>query len=466
MKLSQLILLTLLLIGLGAGLVINKNQAVQVETRDLFIPLKLKIDTDAIHQIVIDRHKDSVELTRGEKGWVISSLWNAPVEMDKIKAFLKLLTYIEGEQRSKDASLLDDYGLSSEDAYHMKLIDDKKQNLAHLLIGTFQPDEYSVFVRKRDDNAVYLTQMPLLKAIDVYENAANAELNQQYWASLSLIDSSFDPQSIEKIQVVSIDGNQVNKDLSLKRNQENVWEMDYPEIPFEAHQARVEDMIRAATEGQALQVVDPNQDYGFRYKYWRVTIQGNEKLVYDISADGEKYYLRRRGKNLIYEISPHQAKRLTHGPVHFIADNPFAVQTDEIKELLMRYEQSEMFITSTNDSSNTLSSIVALFKDIELQLKEVTEPEAVKKFAENVPYEIVLRHADGKNGKAIGFGPLDTAMNRYPLQVKGSSKVYAVTPELFEKIFLPFNLKDNKAQSEQTPADTAKDRETAYETIS
>lgn len=439
MKFSHLLILGLLLAALGAGLTLNRSHPAPVETRDLFIPLKIKIDVNTVNNIAIDRQGEEIHLEKNAEGWRIRSLWDAPVEEDKIQALLRLVAYIEGEQRSRDESLFSDYGLDAGEAYHLKLSDEKNKEIVHLLIGTRQPDEFSVFVRRKNDSAVYLTEMPLLRALDIYDGAASAELNKQYWADLSLVDSTEGHETINKIHVSRTEGTETAKLLQLEKK-DGAWTLSQPQLPFKTDQGKVRDMLTAVFEGQAVQVVDPAGDYGFERAYWRVHLRGDNglDLVYDIALAAGKYYLRRRGSRNVFEISAHQARRLTNGPKHFIAENPFDFETGKIKEMLMRFRESELFLNTASESSVTFDQILPLFQDFELQLQEIRDPEIVKSFADNVPYEIVLRHADGVNGKAVGFGEKIEATGRYPLQVQGDSRVFSISEELFNQIFVPF----------------------------
>lgn len=464
MKWTHILILGLLFAALGAGLAVNRSRPAPIETRDLFIPLKIKIDMDAVSGVMIDRGAEEIRLERSADGWRIRSLWDVPVEEDKIQALLRLVSYIEGEQRSRGESLFSDYGLDSENAYHLRLVDGEKKEIVHLLIGTQQPDEISVFVRKQNDDAVYLTEMPLLRALNIYEDPAGANLSEQYWADLSLSDDADDFKSVAKIQLSRIENGQTGKLLQFEKKND-AWQGIFPALPFGVDQGKVRDMLSAVFEGQAIQVVDPSGDYGFNKNYWRLRLQGGEDLdlVYDIAEAGGKYYLRERGQSRVFEISPHQARRLTNGPKHFIAENPFDFKIDQVKEILMRYKESELFLNTASESSVTFDQILSVFENLELNLQEVRDPETVNNFADNVPYEIVLRHADGVNGKAVGFGEKMESNSRYPLQVQGDSRVFSVDAAVFDKIFLPFSVQVKTENAAAPQADTESQEQGALE---
>ncbi len=441
MKISHLLLLLILLVALAAGLFFKTQKTTKVETRDLFIPLTLSIKADEVFEIEIQKAGDKLTLKKiTDKGWFLETLWNAPVQEDKVTALLKLLAYVQGELRTTDENLWDDFGLSDSEAYSMKLKTVTGQTLMHLLIGTHQPDELSVFFRKAGDAKVYLSDMPLLRALNIYHGQATKNLDQEFWLDLNLTHRDF--KEAKKLTIKEQD--KFDAEINFEKTKEGAWEIRDPLFAFETDSQKVESLLSAMSSWVGLQVADPKKEYGFRDRGSdvKVIFEGQDRERFFIVPQGEgenkKYYAKKEGDFRVMEIAEAHVKRLETDKLFFIKNNPFAVQPKKIKEILLRHKTSEMFLGATAEQMDTIKKIADVFEGFEFKVMRLDSGEDVTAFKENVPYELVLRESAQGPAWNFGFGEKNVATNRYPMNVKGDERLFTISEDTFQNLFFPF----------------------------
>ena len=95
-----------------------------------------------------------VRLRRQENAWVAASYYNAPVQTEKISAFLTTVSSLEGELRTDQSELLRDFRLDDTQALHLRLYTDNFDTPAvHLLAG--KGSGRQGFMRRADATRVY-----------------------------------------------------------------------------------------------------------------------------------------------------------------------------------------------------------------------------------------------------------------------------------------------------------------------
>lgn len=441
MKISHLFLLLLLVLALGAGLFLKSQKTTKVETRDLFIPLTLSVKPDEVFEIEIKKADDQLTLKKiTDKGWFLETLWNAPVEEDKVTALLKLLSYVQGELRTSDENLFDDFGLTGSEAYSMELKSVTGQTLMHLLIGTHQPDELSVFIRKAGESKVYLSDMPLLRALNIYYGQAEKKLDQEFWLDLNLTHRDFN--EAQKLTIEAL--GQMGREISFEKTKDKTWKIRDPLFAFDTDTQKVEALLSAMSSWVGLQIADPKKDYGFRDRGLDVEVvfEGRDRERFFIAPQGEgenqKYYVKKEGDFRVMEISEAHVKRLETDKIFFIEKNPFAVQPQKIKEILLRHQSSEMFLGTTAEQMAMLKKIANVFDRFELKVMRLRSDMNIDSFKENVPYELVLRESPEGPSWNFGFSEKNPETQRYTMNVKGDERLFTISEEIFQSMFFPF----------------------------
>lgn len=467
MKIKHLFLLLLLAAALGAAVFLKSQKTATVETRDLFIPLALSVKPEEVFEIEIKKGSDHLNLKKiADKGWFLETLWNAPVQEEKVKALLKLLTYVKGELRTTDENLLDDFGLSENEAYAMALKTVTGQTLMHLLIGTHQPDELSVFFRKAGETKVYLSDMPILRGLNIYAGQAEKKLDQEFWLDLNLTHRDFKQATNLSIA----DRDKIGADIRFEKTKDGVWKIIDPLFAFETDSGKVESLLSDMSSWIGLVIADPKKEYAFRDKGLdvKVSFEGREQERFFIAPQGEgegkKYYVKKEGDFRVMEIAEAHVKRLETDKLFFIKNNPFAVQPQKIKEILLRHKTSEMFLGATADQMSTIKKIADVFEGFEFKVMRLASGEDVTAFKESVPYELVLRESPQGPSWNFGFGEKNSVTNRYVMNVKGEERLFTISEETFQSLFFPVIQQAAQPVIEETQPAIAS--EIIHETIS
>lgn len=201
MKLKTLvpfILVLVLLIGLVAWKKANVAPPAPIATQVGLKALAPEgLEKDAVARIEMysgTAPEDKVVLERNGESWKITTLFDAPVNMETLDTFLDKAIGLAGEPRAKENSeaQLAEYSLKDDEAFHLQLFKSGAESPAmHVLVGK-SPDFRTVFVRKDGDNQVFVESTNLRREAGVSDSGEDTTPKPTKWLQTTLLEQNKD----------------------------------------------------------------------------------------------------------------------------------------------------------------------------------------------------------------------------------------------------------------------------------
>ena len=161
------------------------------------------LTADDLDRITIGYGSDSeaVVLVRTPAGWVVETAWNAAASQQRIDALVRNLTGLTGEFRSDSAEVLADYGLDGAGSVTVRATGTDGATAIALDVGR-KPERYpGNFVRRPDDNRVFVSQKNVLSQLGIY---GDPELPQsRFFLELQAVQE--DRLAVDRIVVQGVD---------------------------------------------------------------------------------------------------------------------------------------------------------------------------------------------------------------------------------------------------------------------
>lgn len=320
MSKKQLIILTIVL-GLLICILLLKESAkspVNLEEQmalETFAPSGfLSSDAARIEIYKRESQDQKVVLARTDGSWRVRSRFNAPAKGDKIDNFLDKMKTLEGEFRSREAAVLEDYGISEDKALHIAVYrKNEKKPSYHILVG--KRETYGRrFVRRQGQNTVYTVNVDLASEIGLWGDTDNAPESSQ-WMDKVVVD--FDKEKITKIALTTPDNSRVFEKRAKgpvgeepetgEKEYEWVLAEDNSDAVFQ--QSEVDGILRALDIYYSLDVADPSKkkEFGLESPGFRceVTLENGEKtaLIAARNKPDEDGYMMIEGKDTVYTVT-------------------------------------------------------------------------------------------------------------------------------------------------------------------
>ncbi len=163
----NLIILAAVLVALGCLYVFNSGRRSHIDRSGGFVDLvEGQLSTDEVFGLTVAKGEEVLEVVRRGDDWVVTSRFDAPANLNKLRSLLGALEDVEGEFRSDDESVLPDYALDDSTAYHLTLRDESGSAMVELLLG--QRSGNGCFVRRPGQTKVYLADHNFLSDFGIW----------------------------------------------------------------------------------------------------------------------------------------------------------------------------------------------------------------------------------------------------------------------------------------------------------
>jgi hypothetical protein len=433
---KPILILTVLFVALLIGVSIRNNQKPTELATEEYVPLDLSVDKDKVAKITISNRAQAdtkVELIKENADWKVSSLWNARADQEKINNLLKGISEAKGEVRAKGKNLFSDFGIEDDKAVHVVFSDTAGKEMLTFFIGTKKADADSLFIRKQNADAVYLTDANLLGNIGIYGEPAEEKPSSEYWASTVI--ANFDVNQVTGIETHQFENGREKLIASVKR-EANKWQFTRPEMPFPIDAEKVRLFFDSMKNWRAQKVFDPKaEDYGFSKPSWQMTLTLENgtpiKLVSGKTDESGNVYLQSSSEPVVFQMSKYFFENLNADDSHFFVDNPLGIDADKTEHLVIRADKKtwsfmpkekkwESLTTYLNELKNFRAERLILDSkdEAKLNVKSSRELEVHK---EGQVY--ILRVGDKLNEK-----------NEYAAQIVGKH-AFAISEAVFKSTF-------------------------------
>ncbi|MBU3759879.1 MAG: DUF4340 domain-containing protein [Candidatus Omnitrophica bacterium] len=437
-------LLAALLAVLAGAVVYQKNQTPYPGALKSQPVLSFKFDKEQVSAVLVDRAEDKLRLEKSEGQWRIATQWNTAAESQKIETVIQQLGQLSGDLRSSDETLFADYGLGEEEAVRVELRgEDPDQELAVLWVGARGLENASAFVRKPGAPEVFALETPLLQSLGFHRavSGSGLERDSEFWNDLRLFRQ--DIGAVEKIEIKrgASQGSESFFSMVKKENREgeNVktfWSFEGQESAFAPDEKKIEDLLQLLGGARALKALDPSKDYGFGRPIAELTLslKEGEPVIFRAASAGQEtksYYLQSTSDPAVFELPLYHVKRMDLPRRHFFLNNPFGIESADVKEVLLRKNAQEWFAGLTEDKKAALERLAVLLAGLDEEVREVKNPPAWTE-----PAAAMEVKAQPERSWIFDFGP--AAAGRVPFRLAGEPRVFDVSESFFQSLFKDF----------------------------
>ncbi|MCB9799169.1 MAG: DUF4340 domain-containing protein [Candidatus Omnitrophica bacterium] len=352
MNKKQLISLTLILAFLILGVIVKEvRRPAGLATRD-FELLNLSIDSSKALKILIGKGNHiSVTLVKQDGVWLIPDLWNARADQAKVENLLALLKHARGEKRAEGPELLEDFGITDDQAYSLAVLGSDNQKLLEIKLAWKKAGPGAGFIRRSDSNAVYLVDADLIGALGLYGNNEAEMPKLEVWPALDLI--AYEPDQISRIEITRFSGENRIAAAGLLRmdSKKNDWSFIREDMPFRIDQQQVKDFLRNLSNLRARQVYDPSlEQYGFDHPYLEAVIsagvQGVTILTVGQQSDQARgRYVKLSNEPVIFEIPNYHFSDMNVDNSRFAEPGLIHGPDSKIQSVVIHRGQDEKILT-------------------------------------------------------------------------------------------------------------------------
>lgn len=316
MKPKQLLVLGAILVVLAIGVAVNALRRPPELTRELYTPLHLLLNLDEVQKILIAKGETPfVELKRAAKGWILPGLWQARADSTKVERLLEAVRTAKGELRADDKALLDDFGITAEQAFQIAFQNGAGDELLKLHIGSKKPDYRSVFLRKKGSSRVYLVDENLLGDIGLYGNVSERKPKAEFWAEMTILPDLV-PEEVKAIELWRFKKGKASKVVHLVRTaplegKDEGWRFVEEKEGSKVDTEKVKDFLQSLASWQAQEVVAPETGGDvWEVIDWKALLtleEGHLILMAKAPEEKEKevtyFLLRASGRKPVFQVS-------------------------------------------------------------------------------------------------------------------------------------------------------------------
>lgn len=272
----NLLVLAGVLVVLGGLYLFTSRQRTYVDPtggyRDL---VEGTLSTDEVFGIEVHRGDNpdaGFQLVKRGDAWVMDSHYDAPANVNKIRTLLGNLESLEGEFRSDDPSVLEDYDLSDSTAIHCIVKDEQGEPIVDLLVG--KRSGSGGFVRTAGSPEVLLANHNLLSDFGIW---GEDQKDPAATSWLDLVAFEAERDDVRTLELAWSEGS-----LALEKE----FQVPEPEADeadeTEAEEGEGDDTMETADEAAAAPAPAPAEPTEYE---WRVTAPENF-LAIKTKADG------------------------------------------------------------------------------------------------------------------------------------------------------------------------------------
>ncbi len=202
MKKSYLIILGSVLLIL-AGIYFYQQRPVEVHDEDLYSKICPSLKT--VDELMVWAGKtkgaETLHIKKNGQGWWVDLTENgltypAPAKAQRVENLFRQISSLQGEIRAQGKDILDTFYLKDDQALHLVFKNCGQEQL-HLLVGKRGPRWDSCFVRKNQNDTVYLVPRNLLGSLDIWDATPEKAPDKSPWVELAIINQG--PAEIEGI---------------------------------------------------------------------------------------------------------------------------------------------------------------------------------------------------------------------------------------------------------------------------
>ena len=288
-------LLALLIVVVIAGILLKRQPAppqLADETGfERLVPQNVHVESiRGVDFSLGEQPEQVVRLRRQDTAWVATSYYNAPVQTEKITAFLTTVSTLEGELRTEQPELLADFQLDEAHALHLRLYTDSLDTPAvHLLAG--KSSGRQSFMRRANATRVYSVNLNVRSEAGLAGNQAEQQLTAKPWVNLHI-------QEVPKEQITALAVHTPERTLHFVWQsappatapapaQETPppatpanthWQLTTPQVPYAVKQGGLDSLVNTLRTLRADDIADPANlaTYGLEQPSYRaiLTVQG------------------------------------------------------------------------------------------------------------------------------------------------------------------------------------------------
>ena len=192
MKSRNLILIIAILIVLIAIYLIQNLTSSRKTISESLSEIFPDFNTSNVASIMIYKqgYQDSgLVFAKKDGRWVIGSYYDSPAKESDIDKILQDIKSLKGEIRSARAELFGDYEISDSLALHIDFLGPDSSLLAGILVGKGVPQAARLsFVRKLDNDTVYMATENLVSRFAVWNAEPWKRLPEKRWLELKMVD--------------------------------------------------------------------------------------------------------------------------------------------------------------------------------------------------------------------------------------------------------------------------------------
>ncbi|UCF81290.1 MAG: DUF4340 domain-containing protein [Acidobacteriota bacterium] len=278
------------------------------------------------------REDDKVVLAREGGAWFVATRYNAPANETKVGEFLKKIKNLQGELRSDEEAVLEDFRLTDENALHVAVYrEGSEETWSHLLVGRQETFGRS-FLRRAGESRVFAGNANLATEAGIRDEEADKSPESSPWVEKTVADLEKD--QITRIALATPDYTYVFE----KRATESAPQPDEAEAPQVAEaswewvlaeggrkktfkQSGVDGIVDRFDLLTATDVEDPARtaELGLAEPRYRCSValaDGSETVLLAAAPEEENgdAYLQAEGRDTIYRIQWWQFEKLFPEP--------------------------------------------------------------------------------------------------------------------------------------------------------
>ena len=297
-------------------------------------------DSDVDEEEVVDEEMDDpgfVRLSKVGERWIDATQYGVAANDKTLAAALDKLDQLKGELRSDKRGVLADYGITDEQAFHIKLTLNDGRGV-HLLVGTKKAGYQNNFVRLQGSNAVFLVSENLLTTFGVRGEEGNQNLDVKKWADKRI--THLDADDVVGISVTRAAAGQDEKVIDLRLetvDDKTKWQSAIP-YAFNLSAAKIKKIAENFNNTYAREVIAPDTAGVYDAPGWTgtFTLEGGETVRLargDKDGEGNNYYLKQEGASyhFLVPVSSFDSRENQQGDI--FAGNPLKVEENTVKSL-------------------------------------------------------------------------------------------------------------------------------------
>jgi hypothetical protein len=326
------LILAFLSTGLWARFFLDHRQGRDVTGVDEKL---LAFDPGKAERILIGKGlKTQVEIFKEDGIWKVKELWNARADEIKVQAILSALSGIQGDLRSSDPALFQDFGITDPEAFCVKVTGGNNDLLADLKIGIKSPGPTGFFIRLFDRPDVYDVEVGLDRMLGLFTGLEEGDLSSGFWADLALL--KLKPERVKEITISRLkDGVTalragVVKEEGGEPEEPGRWKLVGPQESLSADPDKVLRFIVTLNSLRAQAVANPNQKHGLDHPVWQLVVKESEgekekEMVLFAGAKDSKeyvYFVKRRDQSEVYRLNGYYFEDMNITNEKLIGDTP------------------------------------------------------------------------------------------------------------------------------------------------